>query len=1151
MSYSKGKGVLASVDVSYPVRKYLGLGLADESKSLLFVTIVALRLMDSDDALSFFSDDDDDNDIEICISGNKIRGLSHDSAVDEAIFQWYKKHRRIGSSFFSDHCNLKSKKGNNIKSSFSGLCFKYFCDLVNSLAPDQISIIERFGFGCVLSFPNCTVPKCFVHWLSSIIDIRTSELVLKDRVIPFSKLSFHKILGVPVGGEVIVGDYEAGKSFLVSKFGIDKIESIQFFADKLTGAYDMTDEEVFICFMIVAIGCFFCPKSSYEPLIKLVHILEHPSEVRKYDWSLHLHDVALQYVSELHKRLWKTNTDSNVFCSSAYVLAVLYLDCVNFGSFNVSPEIPRTSFWKGSVIKFCSELDELKPGKYGRRPLKLAIDSSYGQNVQEVLGNAVLNSSVVVEFKSNLESLYGDVLPEELKLGICKIYAAHCVEEAKRSEHSCQELLFKIFSLCNEVGEKFKNDNSFCEAPTSHVATHFNNGDVEVNLSPQNLFDNIQEVPSGKTVHEDQNVADCFDLSLDIGYKYETFGGNVQKDEVPTAPMEMNHDTKCPGLHCSNCVVEDQVQDKVQDNDVFLHEKLAALPKPVVDLSTPGFIVGRNFSSSAPSLLIADSPIAKQKKFPKSQVFGTKPSLLDLNNCLPDSVFGSGNYITPKDNVLEFDTTEKIAQVKDLLPVAQSHMSRCPNVFGDGSRVVFDVETQQYVRFRNDVHKEKFVSKSGSFLSRLQIADLNVPLLQSEEITADKISGGLNTVNDKEVGALLNSDLKAMSKGFASQKHSQHHPTIDQIPIGTSVNYVVIPDNEEDNLCAQQIKTIPVIDVDQEEQKQCHDGNEVQFMGEISFKDKIRSLCNKSEVLYNQTIALCPSSFDGDCAGPSVLKPSEEASKPVHAAFQGPFICRPATWSSKFVVTAKEKRNYIAACRLASSTKWNEELGNSLRTGCKVGSYVINALCRKFFLDRRPTISKKHYFFSGVGAILLKGYGNMSYVKKCFDGAASVLPLHRADMLLFPICHDDHWFVFIVDIKNSLFVFLDSYYSGDDDYHVFVRSNLVPSFKKHWNELVRGPIDFDKFDIVYPPVPKQNNLVDCGVFVIMFLTFWTWYCGLCIDFSQADIDNIRIYTISDLVCSEHNIANASPLINWFGEGSFPRVGQIRKSTVQY
>lgn len=41
-------------------------------------------------------------------------------------------------------------------------------------------------------------------------------------------------------------------------------------------------------------------------------------------------------------------------------------------------------------------------------------------------------------------------------------------------------------------------------------------------------------------------------------------------------------------------------------------------------------------------------------------------------------------------------------------------------------------------------------------------------------------------------------------------------------------------------------------------------------------------------------------------------------------------------------------------------------LGDSMAPGHEVCTFVINCMCRKFFLDERPTISLKHYFFSSV-----------------------------------------------------------------------------------------------------------------------------------------------------------------------------------------
>ncbi|KAL6643993.1 hypothetical protein ACP70R_018759 [Stipagrostis hirtigluma subsp. patula] len=1076
-----------------------------------------------------------DDDEFFCSSDGGIHNdFSDQLGEDDSIFELYKQHkvsslkRRIGSSLFGDVAEVKSKKVRDASVKNSELChfsLKYFGDIIQSLSPDQISVIEAYGFGSLLKFDKCSVPKNFVKWIASIIDVRTSEIIFKDRVIPFSKQSVHKILGMPVGGKPLCSDSEAGKSFLLSKFKLQNLGTVQYYGDKLMFNKDLSDDEVFLCFMVVAIGCFICPDSSFVPSTDLIKVFEQPLQVRLYDWSLYLYDLMMAYVLKLRKQPRISKKGSHVLNASSYVLAVLYLDCVDFGSHKVSQEIPRISYWKGSVLKYCSELDQMSLSKFGRRPLKAIVDTTYTESflkLDESIATGFSESSVPSEFKAKLESLYGDILPDELKYGICNIYATHFTEESKRMNLSCQALIFKIFSFCNELSAKFKDVRSAVEDQVPHVV------DEPLNF----LSEHVVQTPTiGNLKEKCHDVEEDIDLSLKCGLNVQT---SICDAAVPTA--------KNCRLSSDVAKVNEKVEASMIDNDVIEYQK-------VVELSTPTFIMNRNISSSAPSLLIADPRVVKQKKFRQGEVIGCKPSLFDLNTCANE--LGSENYITPIDHVIEVDTVKKMGEVEEIFGFDQCYMAQCPNVSPDTCRYVYDVETQQYVRVRKDVCKDKFVSKNGSFLSKLQIGDLNLPL-HSNEVTPNKISTPQVNAN------IVHNSLP--------HQHSDKDCILlgSKAPFGTQKDFVIVPDGDEEiDFPLKQSNSVPLIDLDEEEAKQAHDANEVKIMGEVLFKDKITAMCNKSDILYNKTLVPGASSMIGDGAGPSVVQPVANASK-VGCAFDVQGFCKPQAWSKKYVVTKKEKLNYIAACRLASSTKWNDknaveiggcyvkyrELGNSLRTGAKVGSFVINALCRKFFLDKRPTISRKHYFFSSVGAVVLKGCGSLSYVKNCFDGAASVLPLHRADMLLFPICHDDHWFLFVVDLKNSLFVFLDSYYSGDDYYHIFIRENLVPNFKRLYKELVNGPLDFENFDVVYPAVPKQDNLVDCGVFVIMFLTFWTWYCGMCIEFSQKDIDNIRIHTVSSLVCSEHNIAYATPITNYFGPGSFPRVGEIRKATVQ-
>jgi hypothetical protein len=48
--------------------------------------------------------------------------------------------------------------------------------------------------------------------------------------------------------------------------------------------------------------------------------------------------------------------------------------------------------------------------------------------------------------------------------------------------------------------------------------------------------------------------------------------------------------------------------------------------------------------------------------------------------------------------------------------------------------------------------------------------------------------------------------------------------------------------------------------------------------------------------------------------------------------------------------------------------------------------------------------------------------------------------------LYFPTFYEDHWFVFVVDIKDKKFVFLDSFFSEVHAYQQYVREKMVLFF---------------------------------------------------------------------------------------------------------
>lgn len=183
-------------------------------------------------------------------------------------------------------------------------------------------------------------------------------------------------------------------------------------------------------------------------------------------------------------------------------------------------------------------------------------------------------------------------------------------------------------------------------------------------------------------------------------------------------------------------------------------------------------------------------------------------------------------------------------------------------------------------------------------------------------------------------------------------------------------------------------------------------------------------------------------------------------------------------------------------------------------------------------MDVRPTLSRKHYFFSSVSEVFMSDSPDYSYVERCFSGAASVLILPLCDELFFPVLHGKHWFLFIVDLKNKMFIILDSYFSKRDSFSVYTRNKWKKSFCHAWAMYVGLDPGFNNFRTCYANVPKQDNQVDCGVFMIKFMEVWHFECNMLEVFSQEDIPNIRVQIVNDLLFSKHNTADVNIVKNF-------------------
>uniref|UniRef100_A0A0E0PD75 Ubiquitin-like protease family profile domain-containing protein n=1 Tax=Oryza rufipogon TaxID=4529 RepID=A0A0E0PD75_ORYRU len=127
-------------------------------------------------------------------------------------------------------------------------------------------------------------------------------------------------------------------------------------------------------------------------------------------------------------------------------------------------------------------------------------------------------------------------------------------------------------------------------------------------------------------------------------------------------------------------------------------------------------------------------------------------------------------------------------------------------------------------------------------------------------------------------------------------------------------------------------------------------------------------------------------------------------------------------------------------------------------------------------------------------------------------------------MLFFPILHLRHWFLFVVDLKDESFVFIDSLFEEEEDYQYNARCRLISKFSIVWRKFVREhPINFASFKIIYPPRPRQTNRLDCGIFTLKFMEIWRPRVLLTNQFSQKDIPNIRIQYVNKLFFHPCNI----------------------------
>ncbi|EEC66869.1 hypothetical protein OsI_33408 [Oryza sativa Indica Group] len=399
-------------------------------------------VIDSDDS------DDDDQEHDSTKFDDFILGMQRKLIVQDVMKELMSK------SYVLPKPHVKKQKAHaNAESSFTRFSIRYFSDVISKSSDYHKSIIHKYEFDFLLLFESNSVPVKFASWIVKHVDVRTSEIILNDKIIPVTVESVHAVLGVPLSGIEFSKDYEAGRQYVMYMFGQDAIPSVKFFGDLLIQKKDLSEDQIITSFLTVALACFLCPNSSLIPSVKYLTIFEDANLLKSYDWSKFVYEWLMTYAKKFQK--------NNTIGGCLFYWAALYLDNVDFGSRYIDQGLPRISVWKDDMISVFSDLDKIDDNTFGLRPLKDFRATCYFQpKPTHSRSNAI---------RAKLDSAIGSMIPDCLKEKISELLSSHFCSHHVLDSEPCEDILISILALLAESSQFHP-----LEVPTTHISPQIN-----------------------------------------------------------------------------------------------------------------------------------------------------------------------------------------------------------------------------------------------------------------------------------------------------------------------------------------------------------------------------------------------------------------------------------------------------------------------------------------------------------------------------------------------------------------------------------------------------------------------------------------------------------------------------------------------------
>ncbi|CAN6335720.1 unnamed protein product [Urochloa humidicola] len=328
--------------------------------------------------------------------------------------------RKLSHQVLQDRKTVKKPK-----ETFSRFSVTTFSKVVSALSGSKRELIESYGFGSLLDFDKCFVPVKFAKWIAQQVDYKSGDIIIGGKVISLTPESVHQVLGLPLGGHSFPTDISDGKAHILEKFNKQTVPSVMFFVEKLTLELDsMSDEDIFISFLLVALNTFLCPNASQTPCQKHLGIFADINHAKDFDWSGYVLSWLFQHIKSYNRGKSSKIKDEGTLGGCLFYLAVIYLDFVDFGNRMVSHDIPRISVWKGNMIQTYAQLDCKSNGSYGLRPKLDFSETCYANNLH-LLDSRKPLFSPDDQFLEKLDLVSRCKLPSDLKNSICKIIQQH------------------------------------------------------------------------------------------------------------------------------------------------------------------------------------------------------------------------------------------------------------------------------------------------------------------------------------------------------------------------------------------------------------------------------------------------------------------------------------------------------------------------------------------------------------------------------------------------------------------------------------------------------------------------------------------------------------------------------------------------------